>query len=164
MPDPDLRPTGMTTISVIATPRGGTPLTSTSPISGARFAAGDLPIGNGIQLDVLLHDPSNRGVGVGNAVQLVDVAADKAAIVSIPVRRPFVYAATGTALSRRVVIGGGATRREELDLQPITRARWYQHWYVIAAAGVVAAGAAGASIYFATRNTTDHVPVTVLTN
>ncbi len=31
---------------------------------------------------------------------------------------------------------------------------WYQHWYVLAAAGLVVAGAAGTSIYFATRDTT----------
>jgi hypothetical protein len=32
-------------------------------------------------------------------------------------------------------------------------AAWYQHWYVLAAAGVVVAGAGGTAIYFATRNT-----------
>ena len=30
---------------------------------------------------------------------------------------------------------------------------WYQHWYVLAAAGAIVAGAAGTSIYFATRDT-----------
>ena len=30
---------------------------------------------------------------------------------------------------------------------------WYQHWYVLAAAGVVVAGAGGTAIYFATRDT-----------
>jgi PEGA domain len=29
---------------------------------------------------------------------------------------------------------------------------WYQHWYVLAAAGVVVAGAAGTAIYFGTRD------------
>ena len=32
-------------------------------------------------------------------------------------------------------------------------AAWYQRWYVLAAAGVVVAGAGGTAIYFATRNT-----------
>lgn len=31
---------------------------------------------------------------------------------------------------------------------------WYQHWYVLAAAGVIVAGAGGAALYFATRTTT----------
>jgi hypothetical protein len=31
-------------------------------------------------------------------------------------------------------------------------AAWYQHWYVLAAAGVVVAGAGGTAIYFATRS------------
>ena len=32
-------------------------------------------------------------------------------------------------------------------------AAWYQHWYVLAAAGVVVAGAGGTAIYFATHKT-----------
>jgi hypothetical protein len=32
-------------------------------------------------------------------------------------------------------------------------AAWYQHWYVLAAAGLVVAGAGGTAIYFGTRNT-----------
>jgi hypothetical protein len=31
---------------------------------------------------------------------------------------------------------------------------WYQHWYVLAAAGVIVAGAGGTTLYFATRTTT----------
>src|SRR5258705_13775669 len=30
---------------------------------------------------------------------------------------------------------------------------WYQRWYVLAAAGVIVAGAAGTTIYFSTRDT-----------
>jgi PEGA domain-containing protein len=30
---------------------------------------------------------------------------------------------------------------------------WYQHWYVLAAAGVIVAGAGGTTLYFATRTT-----------
>jgi len=32
-------------------------------------------------------------------------------------------------------------------------AAWYQHWYVLAAAGIVVAGAGGTAIYFGTRDT-----------
>jgi tetratricopeptide (TPR) repeat protein len=56
-----------------------------------------------------------------------------------------------STLSRRLLIPGGETTRSEVELSP-ARGRWYQHWYVLAAAGVVAAGAGGAAIYFATRD------------
>jgi hypothetical protein len=35
---------------------------------------------------------------------------------------------------------------------------WYQHWYVLAAAGLVVAGAGGTAIYFGTRDTGGTVP------
>lgn len=35
---------------------------------------------------------------------------------------------------------------------------WYQHWYVLAAAGVIVAGAGGTTLYFATRTTTTPAP------
>jgi hypothetical protein len=42
---------------------------------------------------------------------------------------------------------------------------WYQHWYVLAGAGVLVAGAAGTAIYFGTRDSTsDRVPVTIIVN
>ena len=42
---------------------------------------------------------------------------------------------------------------------------WYQHWYVLAGAGVLVAGAAGTAIYFGTRSSTsDRVPVTIIVN
>jgi hypothetical protein len=37
---------------------------------------------------------------------------------------------------------------------------WWQHWYVLAGAGLLVAGAAGGTIYFATKTTSDRVPVT----
>ena len=37
-------------------------------------------------------------------------------------------------------------------------AAWYQHWYVLAAAGVIVAGAGGTALYFATRTTTSSAP------
>ena len=36
---------------------------------------------------------------------------------------------------------------------------WWQHWYVLAGAGIIVAGAAGTTIYFATKTTSDRVPV-----
>jgi hypothetical protein len=38
---------------------------------------------------------------------------------------------------------------------------WYQHWYVLAGAGILVAGAAGTAIYFGTRDTSS-VPVSVV--
>ena len=97
---PDLRPTGMTTISVVASsPDIGT-LTHTSLLDqkGQTFSAGDLPVSNGVQIDVLFHDDSNRLVGVGEAPNLVDIVGDKTTQLTIPVRRPFIYASSGTKL------------------------------------------------------------------
>ncbi|MFT3699108.1 MAG: hypothetical protein QM831_38535 [Kofleriaceae bacterium] len=99
LPDsPDLRPTGMTSVSVVATsPDIGTQ-TNTAILNGQTFSAGDLPVGTGIQVDVLFHDESNRLVGVGEAPNLIDIKGDKANTLSIPVRRPFVYTSSGTKL------------------------------------------------------------------
>jgi hypothetical protein len=36
---------------------------------------------------------------------------------------------------------------------------WYQHWYVIVGGSLLVAGAAGTTIYFATRTSSDRVPV-----
>lgn len=94
----DLRPTGMTTVTVTATAPGESPVGTTSVLSSGSVSAGDLPIGNDIQIGIVLRDVSNRIVGVGEAGQTVDVIGDQATKVSIPVRRPFVYAASGSAL------------------------------------------------------------------
>ena len=51
-----------------------------------------------IEIDVLFHDVSNRLVGVGEAPQLVDIKGDQVTKLSIPVRRPFIYASSGTKL------------------------------------------------------------------
>ena len=40
----------------------------------------------------------------------------------------------------------------EAQLSQRSVAAWYQHWYVVAALGVVVTGAAGTTIYFATRD------------
>ena len=95
---PDLRPTGMTTVSVVATSPDLGSIANTSVLNGASFSAGELPVGNGVQIDVLFHDVSNRLVGVGEAPTLVDIVGDKTTKLTIPVRRPFVYASSGTKL------------------------------------------------------------------
>src|SRR5881394_3565944 len=95
---PELRPTGMTTVEVLATSPDLEPLANRSVLDGDSFSAGQMPVADKVQLSVLLHDVSNRLVGLGDAPQLVDIVGDKATKVTIPVRRPFVYAASGTAL------------------------------------------------------------------
>jgi hypothetical protein len=44
--------------------------------------------------------------------------------------------------------------RVEAELSMRGGTKWYQRWYVLAAAGVLVAGAAGTTIYFATRGDT----------
>jgi hypothetical protein len=95
----DLRPTGMQTITVIAQSPDLAPVENTAVIDkNGHFAAGDIPVGKGIQVDVLLRDFSSRLVGVGEAPQLVDVAGDQTSQLTIPVRKPFVYAASSSQL------------------------------------------------------------------
>jgi len=43
----------------------------------------------------------------------------------------------------------------EAELSRRGEAAWYQHWYVLAGAGLIASGAAGTTIYFATRPATN---------
>jgi hypothetical protein len=94
----DLRPTGMTSINVVASSADIGTLTRTSILNGQSFSADTLPIADGVQIDVLFHDDSNRLVGVGEAPNLVDIVGDKATELTIPVRRPFIYASSGTKL------------------------------------------------------------------
>src|SRR3569623_1297353 len=94
----DLAPTGMTSISVVASsPDFGTE-SRTSILSGRTFTSNPLPIAKNVQIDVLFHDVSNRLVGVGEAPNLIDIVGDKNTTLTIPVRRPFVYASSGTKL------------------------------------------------------------------
>lgn len=95
---PELRPNGMTTIEVLATSPEMEPIANRSVIDGNKFSAGDLPVGKDVQINVLLHDVSNRLVGLGEAPELVDIVGDKSTKLTIPVRRPFIYAASGTSL------------------------------------------------------------------
>lgn len=100
--DPDLRPTGMTSVSVVASSAEIGTQTNTSILDptpgGQSFSAGDLPVGKNIQIDVLFHDDSNRLVGVGEGPNLIDLVGDKTTSLAIPVRKPFIYASSGTKL------------------------------------------------------------------
>jgi hypothetical protein len=100
MPDVDtLRPVNMTAITVIATPRGQAPIESTSPLTGASpFAGGELPGNRAVSLSLGLRDVSNRLVGYGESTAPFDIATDRETRVSVPVRRPFVYASDGAML------------------------------------------------------------------
>src|SRR5215831_16706597 len=96
--NPDLRPQDMTTITVLAQSPAMDPIANTAQIDGSHFSAGDLPVGKNIAIDVLLHDVSNRLVGIGEAPTAIEIDGDKGTQLSMPVRRPFVYAASGSQL------------------------------------------------------------------
>jgi hypothetical protein len=95
-----LRPANMSTISVVASsPAIGT-VTNTSLLgsSGTTATAGELPVGSDVTIDVLFHDDESRLVGVGEADAPIDIVGDQTTTLSLPVRRPFVYAASGSGL------------------------------------------------------------------
>jgi len=96
--EPDLKPTGMTTITVLATSPDMDPIANRTVLTGTTFKAGELPVADKVQINVLLHDVSNRLVGLGEAPELVDIVGDKKTSLTIPVRKPFIYASSGTAL------------------------------------------------------------------
>lgn len=95
---PELRPIGMTTVTVTATFPGESPISTTSVIEDNKFAAGDFPVGRDAQIGVVLRDVSNRIVGVGEAGQTIDIVGDEATQITIPVRKPFVYASGAAPL------------------------------------------------------------------
>ena len=95
---PELRPTGMTTVTVVLTTGNEQPIATTSVLEGNAFSAGDLAAAQNVRIEVQLRDVTNRLVGVGEASEPVDIVAGEATVVSIPVRRPFVYASNGTAV------------------------------------------------------------------
>ncbi|HEY0477388.1 MAG TPA: PEGA domain-containing protein [Kofleriaceae bacterium] len=53
----------------------------------------------------------------------------------------------------RVALPPEGEVKVEAELARRGAAAWYQHWYVLAAAGVIVAGAGGTAIYFGTRDT-----------
>lgn len=96
--DPTLRPTGMTTVTVVLTQGDQPPVATTSVLDNGAFSAGDLAAANDVQIEVLLRDASNRIVGVGEAGESIDIIAGEKTEIEIPVRRPFVYASDGASL------------------------------------------------------------------
>ncbi|HEX3762270.1 MAG TPA: PEGA domain-containing protein [Kofleriaceae bacterium] len=53
----------------------------------------------------------------------------------------------------RIALPPDGEIKVEAELARRAPEAWYQHWYVVAAAGVVVAGAGGTALYFATRST-----------
>ncbi len=63
------------------------------------------------------------------------------------------------AFSTRVALPPDGAVKVEAELNRRGgEAAWYQHWYVLAAAGLVVAGAGGTAIYFGTRDTGQAMP------
>ena len=52
----------------------------------------------------------------------------------------------------KVQLPPDAELKVEAELSRRGAVAWYQHWYVLAGLGLVVAGAAGTTIYFATRD------------
>lgn len=96
--EPDLKPVDMTTVTVLATAPDIAPTENRSVITNGSFKAGELPVADKVQINVLLNDVSNRLVGLGEAPELVDIAGDKNTKLTIQVRKPFIYASSGTNL------------------------------------------------------------------
>jgi hypothetical protein len=95
----DLRPAGMTTVTVVAQPFSGDPVETTSVIAADdTFQAGDLPAGEPVAIQVELRDATGRLVGYGRALAPVELSVDEITQVRIAVRRPFLYAASSAGL------------------------------------------------------------------
>jgi hypothetical protein len=88
----------MTTVTVLATSPDLPQTANTSLLTGNSFRAGELPVDSNVQINVLLRDVSSRLVGVGQAAELVDIVGNTTTKLSIPVRRPFIYASSGSML------------------------------------------------------------------
>ena len=96
--DMALRPIDPTTVTVTATLPGESPVSNTAVLDGGAFSAGEMPTGSDVQIGVVLRDVSNRLVGVGEAGEPVDISADAPTKLTIPVRRPFVFASASDGL------------------------------------------------------------------
>jgi hypothetical protein len=96
--DPALRPIGMTTVTVVMTEPGAQPVATTSVLDGEGFSVGDFGAAAAVRIEVQLRDVTNRLVGVGETAEPVDLVANAARVVEIPVRRPFIYASDGATL------------------------------------------------------------------
>jgi len=96
--DAMLRPSGMTTVTVVAQPFEDDPIETTSVLDGTHFEAGDLPAGDPLALSVELRDGTGRMVGFGRAADPIVLSVDDQVQLRIPVRRPFLYAASASGL------------------------------------------------------------------
>jgi hypothetical protein len=101
-PPGDLRPTGMTSISVSTQVTGETANVRTTPLvmnGGAlSFAAGDVAAGAPLRLGVELRDVDNRLVGVGEVDAPVTPARTGITTVDVAVRKPLIYVAGAGAV------------------------------------------------------------------
>jgi hypothetical protein len=101
--------------------------------AGARVTIGGEPRGETPIQPLKLHAPASY-----------DVLVEKTGFV------PF---------TTKVELPPDAELKVNATLQRPGATEWWQRWYVLAGAGVLVAGAAGTTIYFATRNSSDRVPV-----
>jgi hypothetical protein len=100
---------------------------------GARVTVGGEPRGDTPIKPLKLHAPASY-----------DVRIEKSGFV---------------AFTTKVQLPPDAELKVNATLQRPGGTTWWQHWYVLAGAGMLVAGAAGTTIYFATRNASDRVPV-----
>jgi hypothetical protein len=101
--------------------------------AGARVTVGGEPRGETPIRPLKLHAPASY-----------DVRVEKSGFV------PFMT---------KVRLPPDAELKVNASLQRPGGTAWWQRWYVLAGAGVLVAGAAGTTIYFATHNNSDRVPV-----
>ena len=64
-----------------------------------------------------------------------------------------------TPFQTQIQLPPEAELKVEANLTHKTHTAWYAHWYVLAIGALIVAGAAGGGIYYATRQTSDNVPV-----
>ena len=64
-----------------------------------------------------------------------------------------------TPFTTQIQLPPDSELKVEAELSRRGTTAWYAHWYVLAIGGAIVAGAAGTTIYFATRQTSTVVPV-----
>ncbi|MBX3160885.1 MAG: hypothetical protein KF773_33275 [Deltaproteobacteria bacterium] len=92
----DLRPEGMTMVAVAVRTADGSESVTTTPLDGTRFSAGEVKDGLPIFLSVQLRDIQNTLVGFGSLDEPFTPTVSEQE-VTIAVRKPIVYVATGGA-------------------------------------------------------------------
>lgn len=180
IPNGALDPQGYTSVEIVLhEPTGDVPRTTSVDIHG-NFNLDRIDPSNSVSVEATLRNASGAAVGYGRTA--VSSALTAGAQITVPVRRPIAYIAgavsqppagnpsgplhwtevpaTFSDLSADTRIDGSAVIGSNVvlvvgagpNLYTVTQA-WYQRWYVLAAAGVVVAGAGGTALYFATRTT-----------